>query len=261
MNTLFGAIPMRTLAFLLIAVLPAWADKKPEGTATAQDVVKASIKATGGEELIKKLQCASMKMKGEMTMMGLELEFTGDMLYAPPDKMRMKMNMAIMGQKIAVEQVLNGKKMKATMNGNAMPLDEDTADDLRDNFTEHELSQLVPLLDEKKFKIKLGDDVDVDGKAATAVVVSGESLKDRDVTLYFDKTTNLVVKMKRKGKEPGTGKEVTEETIISDYKDVQKLMTPHKMSIKHDGKAFMTLTLSEIKHMEKIDEKEFSIDD
>ncbi|CAN5146541.1 hypothetical protein BH11PLA2_BH11PLA2_49580 [soil metagenome] len=254
---------MRYLALnlLLLISLPAYADKPPaDATGTATDVVKAAIKATGGAELIDKLKCSTMKMEGEVTVMGLNLDFTGDMAYSPPDKFKMSMKMSVMGMKLNVEQVMNGKKLKSTLNGQAIPIDEDAIAQMKDNMNEHEMSQLTPLLDEKKYKLKLGDEAEIDGSKAALIVVSGESLKDQEVKLYFDKKTNLLVKMQRKSKEQGVG-EVDEESFFTEYKKVQDVMTPMKFVVKHDGKAFMTIKMTEVKLSEKIDDKEFATDD
>lgn len=244
-----------TMCLMLAVAAPTPEDEK----ATA--LVKAGIKALGGAELIEKYKCSTMKAKGEMSTMGIDLEFTANMTYSPPDKYKMAMKASFAGQNIAIEQVMNGKKMKSTMNGNALPLGDDETDNIRENMAEHEITRLTPLLDSKVYKIKLGDDAEVDGKKADVLIVSGGGLKDKEAKLYFDKETHLMVKMKRKTKEPGAGGEVDEEMIISDYKKVEGIMTPHKYEVKHDGKKFMTMTMSDVKMLEKIDDKEFAVDD
>ena len=48
------------------------------------------------------------------------------------------------------------------------------------------------------------------------------SVKDKkDVSLYFDKETGLLAKMEYRGSDPGTGKEINEERIITEYEQEQ----------------------------------------
>jgi hypothetical protein len=68
------------------------------------------------------------------------------------------------------------------------------------------------------------------------------------------------VKTQKKDKDEND-KEIDEESFYQDYKKVQGVMTPHKGVVKHDGKDFMKFTLSDVKHLEKVDDKEFAIDD
>lgn len=238
-----------------------WADK-PSVAATkgASAVVTAAIVATGGEELLNKFKGTSMTMKGEMSMMGLDLEFEGKVIAMQPDKYKMTIDTSLMGQKLSIEQVMNGKKMKASLNGMAIPLDDDTKDQLQDSITEMEITQLTPLLDAKKYTLKSGDEAEVDGKKADVVIVNSENGKVKDMKLFFDKTSHLLVKTQKKDKDE-SDKEIDEESFYLDYKKVQGVLTPHKGSVKHDGKDFMKFTLSDVKLLEKVDDKEFAIDD
>lgn len=254
---------MRTQLFSMLALLVSaatlWADKPATGT--AEDVIKAAIKATGGQELLSKYNGGTMKMKGEVSEMGINVEIEGKVTYMMPDRIRMTMTGAVMGQKFTMEQVMNGKKMKMTLNGADLPIDDNVKAQLASSAAEHEITQLVALIDaKKKYTIKLGDDADVDGKKADVVIVSNEELKVKDVKLFFDKKSHLLVKSQKKDTD-STGGDVNEESFYSDYKEIQGIQTPHKFTIKHDGKDHMTFTVSDVKYMEKIDEKEFPVDD
>ncbi len=250
--------------FLALTAALAWsatalADKAPAATGAAK-VVNEAITAAGGEAVLKKYKGVSMKMKGGISVMGLDLEFDGAVLAMLPDKYRIAIDTGVMGQKINIVQVLNGKKMKATMNGMEIPVDDNLKEQLTSSVAEMEVGQLVPLLDEKKYKLKSGDDVDVDGKKTDVVIVNSVEGPIKDMKLFFDKKSHLLLKTQRKSKDE-TGQDIDEESYFTDYKKVQDLMTPHKGVVKHDGKEFMNFTISEVKHLEKIDDKEFATDD
>lgn len=227
---------------------------------SAADVVNAAIKAHGGKELLDKYLAATVKMAGDMSILGMTAKFDAEITYLIPDKYKTQIAMSVAGQKFNVGQVMNGAKLRMTLNGQEQALDNETKDSIRNDMSEQELGRLTPLLDEKKYKIKLGDDGEVDGKKASVIVVTNPRQNDKESKLFFNKTTNMLMKLERKTKEPGTGNEVKEEIFYQDYKKVQDIQVMHKIVIHHDGKPHATMTVSDIKFSEKIDEKEFAVD-
>jgi hypothetical protein len=227
----------------------------------AEAVVKKAIDAHGGADALNKYKAGTAKMKGEMSVFGMDITFTGEMTYFLPDKYKMTIDAEVAGQKLAIVQVANGKKYKQTINNMAIPLKDAERDELLQSAMMQEVSQLTPLLDAKKYTIKAEKDAEVEGKAAAVVLVTAKGFKD--TKLSFDKKTGLLVKMERKGLAPSMDdpKEVNEETLLSDYQKVEGVLQPMKVVVHHDGKKFMTMTMSDSKLMEKADEKTFATDD
>ena len=56
---------------------------------------------------------------------------------------------------------------------------------------------LTPLLDAKRYALKLEKDADINGNPAAVVSVTGTGIKD--VKLFFDKKSNRLVKTQRRG--------------------------------------------------------------
>jgi hypothetical protein len=215
------------LTALALAVAPS-AAQAPD---TAEAVLKKAIDAHGGADTLKKLQAGESKFKGDMAVFGMELEFTGRMVYQAPDKFRMEIDTEIMGQKLAILQVVNGTKTKNSLNGMAAPLGEAEQKELRQAAMMQEISQLTPLLDAKKFTIKSEKPTD----DANVVLVTAKDLND--TKLFFDKKSGLLVKTQRRGLAPSMGepKEVDEETVMSDFKKVDGVLVPMKLVVNHDG--------------------------
>lgn len=250
-------------AAAVLAPAAARADDKPAPDAKAVEVVKKSIEAHGGADLLDKHPAASAKIKGSISVMGLDIEFTGEMMHVLPDKMKSTMNLDVMGQKITVVQVVNGKDTKVTANGMAAPLPDGVKEEMVAGAVAVEAMQLTPLLDPAKFTIKSAGEGEAGGEKADVVVVTSKRLGDKEWKLFFDRKTGLLAKIQRKGIAPdGAGvKEVDAETVLEDYKKVDGMMTPHKMTTKHDGQPYVTITVTEAKNLEKIDAKEFATDD
>lgn len=238
------------------------------GVAAADDkaeaVIKKAIEAQGGADNLNKYPASRFTMKGEIAIMGTDTEVSGDMA-STSDKFRMNMNLTVMGLQIAIHQVVNGDKGKRTvkvgdMGEQSMGIEKE---ELTLSRLGREVEKLTPLLDAKKFTLRAGDDEDVNGKKAAQVVVTPKGV-DREFKLYFDKESGLLVKTGHQGKGPGEGGaqvDVYQETYPSEYKKVNGVQVAHKLVINHDGKKFLTLNLSDVEVLEKLDDAEFKIDD
>jgi len=253
----------RMIAGLAVAILVASAARADE---KAEAVVKKGIEAHGGADALNKYKAGKMTMKGELSILGMDIEFSGKLSYMTPDRYRMEMEAQIMGQKLQMKQTVKGETVKSviTIAGMNIPAGGDAEkDELKLASVMQEAERLTPLLDSKKFTIKLGDPVDVDGKKADVVVITPAAVK-KEVKFFFDQKTGLLVKTAHRGQGPGddgTPKEVNEETFRSDFKKISGVQTAQKLEVKHDGKKFMTVKASDIELLEKIDDKEFTIDD
>jgi outer membrane lipoprotein-sorting protein len=161
--------------------------------------------------------------------------------------------------------VVKGDSIKSsgTIGGMQIPMNSDAEkQELKMAAVLQEAEQLTPLLDAKKFTIKSGDDDTVNGKKVSVVIATPKAI-DKELKLYFDKESGLVLKTAHKGLAPSEGAptEVLEETYHTEYKKVSGVQTATKLTVTHDGKKFMTMDVSDIELLEKIDDKEFTIDD
>ena len=249
---------MRKLGLATLVALVALAVPQARADDEAIKVIKAGIKAHGGEEALKKNMAGDYKMKGSMTIFGMDLEYTGSIVYQLPDQFKMTIDTSVVGQKMSIVQVGNGDKFKSTLNGAAQKLDDKTTDELRQGAATQEISMLYPLLNKEKYTIKAGKDAKIADVDCGSVVVEGK--KTKTMTLYFDKKTGLLHATTRKSLTPG-GDEVEEETVMTDYKEVDGVKIPMKLLVKHDGKTFMNMTVTEAKLIAKLDPKVFAVDE
>lgn len=243
------------LILAALAVAPAAARADDE----AEKVIKKAVEAHGGEKALTKMTGGEMAIKANMSIMGLEVEFGGEVLYSFPDKFKMTLNGDIMGQKLAISQIINGDKVKMTVMGMAVPIEDKQKEELKQAATMQEMSSIVPLLDKKKFTLKAEKDAKVADEEAAVVTVSAKGLKD--TKMFFGKKTGLLIRTQRQGLDPTGTNEVDEVTDLTDYKKVDGIQTPMTMKTSHDGKAFMTMKVSEVKYHEKLDPKKFAVDD
>jgi hypothetical protein len=221
----------------------------------AKEVIEKAVKAQGGEEKLSKFPAARVKAKGSMELMGVEIEFTLDASVQNPDKFRNDIHLEVMGQKITIVQIYNGKKGWQSMGGEAMEVEGDQLDELKEEAYSNNLEQLYPLLHDKQFELKVVDGDKVDDKPTVGVKVTSKGHKD--MTLYFDKDNGLLVKSRKKSKDPNGGQEVDAETFYKDYKDINGTKQSMKQLLKHDGKKFLEAEVTDMKLLEKIDPSTF----
>lgn len=242
---------MHTLAltFALGLALPA-ADDSPKA------VVEKAVKAHGGADLITKFTAMRVTLKGTVSIADQECELTATGLVQFPGKRKLDGTVNLNGMELKIKQVLDGDKLKVTINGMPFPVrDEQTASE-RDELYADGLARLLPLVKGDGFTLKAGPEVQVGDEAAAAVVV--EHPKHKPVTLAFSKKSGLLVRVSYTATEEG--KEVLKETTYGNHKAVQGVQVPHKETSTKDGKKDSDLTVEKVELLEKADDSEFVLD-
>lgn len=231
----------------------------PAQDADARKVVEASVKAHGGADSLRKYKAGESDFKGDIAIAGMKIPFGGKVTHEVPGKFRMALDVDIAGMKQTITQVVNGKLVTMAVNGQSQKVSEAQKAELLEAPLMQEVAQLTPLLDEpNRFTLAAEKDADVDGKPAHVVRVTVAQPKT-EVRLFFDKESKLLVKTARKGLSPEE-REVTEEAVQSEFKEVSGVKVPMKVTVTHDGKEFMNITVTGAKVLEKADAGLFKSD-
>src|SRR5262249_25464834 len=112
---------------------------------------------------------------------------------------------------------------------------------------------LLPGLADKAYTPTILAETKVGTRPALGVLLSHKDRKD--VSLYFDKETGLLLKSEVRLTDPSS-KEVTFEFLYSDYKDFDGVKLCGKITFKVDDKDF-TMEVNEIKPLEKVEASQF----
>lgn len=223
----------------------------------AKAVIAKAIKAHGGEDVLVKLKAGTSTNKGKIDFPGVgEVDFTQQVMYMLPDKLKEEVEISVNGQNVKIVTVANGDTVSIEAAGNKVDVTDDMKAQLKGMQYMMKVSRLVSLVKEKDYELSLIGEVKVEDKPAVGVRVTNKGQKD--VSLFFDKQTNLLVKIEHRTTQPGGGNEITEERIILEYKkDKDGIQMPKKVLIKHDGKKFAEAEVVEGGLLEKIDDGEF----
>jgi hypothetical protein len=247
MERFLGAVFITALACGLGS--PVRADEKD---ATA--IVDKAIKAMGGEEKLGKANAMSWKAKGKMTFGGSEGDMSAQVTVRGLDQLRQEFEGEFGGNKVQGIFVLDGDKGWRKFGGMGGELDKTAlANQKRGVYLQVVPTTLVQLKG-KGFKMEAGGEEKVGGKPAVAIKATGPDGKD--FTLFFDKESNLPVKLV--AKVAGfQGNEVTQETTYGNYKEFDGIKKATKIESKRDGEKFQELEITEFKVLDKVDPKTF----
>ncbi len=249
MRTSHGA--MLALGLIITTAGPGRADDQ----AAVRTLLDKAIRAHGGEANLAKFKAVTAKLKGAFHGLPQAVAFSGELTIQGPEQQRIDLELDAFDQKIRVVHVLNGNKGWNRFGDDTEEMDKEELAEAKEQAYADWASTLIPLKD-KAFTLAPLGEIKIDKRPALGIKVSHKDR--RDVSLYFDKETHLLVKIESRVKDDDTGAEVTEESFPSDYRDVQGTKQAMKFTIKRDGKLYMEGELSNIKLLEKVDDATFA---
>jgi hypothetical protein len=135
-----------------------------------------------------------------------------------------------------------------------MELEGEMGDEVQFQLYTEGLTRLIPLKD-KAFTLAPAGEIMVHDKPAFGFKVSRKN--QRDVNLFFDKATGMLVKIQSRGKDPALGQEFDQEILFSDYKDTPAGQRPAKVVIKRDGNVYLEAQYFDFNASEKPDDSQF----
>lgn len=232
---------------LVAAALAGWA--RADEPKDARAVIEKAVRASGGAKAVAKTRARTWTSKGTYYGMGGEVPFTATHAMELPDKFRFE----VQG---FMTMVVNGNKGWVQMNGETQQMNKDQLANAREGMYVGRVAELVPLLKDKGFKLTLLGESKVGKTAAIGVKVAHAGHKD--VKLYFDKESGLLLKAEARVKaEEAGGKEVKQEEELSDYKEVDGVKMPTKTVIRRDGERYVEAENSDYKFPKSLPEKNF----
>jgi len=242
---MFRIVLLPLLCALLLVHAPVG---KADDQAEALKIVDRAIKAAGGEERLAKIKAVTWDEKGVYYGMGEAMPYTGKTAVAYPDRVRME----IVG---IFTLAYTGKAGWTKMGDELKDLSKEELAELQEESRATWLSSLLPLQGEGITLSLIGNKM-VDDRPAVGVRASTKG--HRDVDLFFDKETGLLVMLRHTVKaEELEGKEVTQEMVFRDYKPVDGTRAAMKVLITRDGKKFVESEILKIEFHEKLDQKLF----
>lgn len=241
----------RTLSAVVILLLAGASHAQEDAAA----ILEKGIQAHGGEAKLAKVKAATWRAKGTIYGAGDPTPYTGEWALQFPAQARVILEMEINGVPIKHIRVLDRDKGWIKQNrDDAYELDDDLLTEDRRQVGLQWLATLLPLRD-KAFTLTTLPETKIDGTAAVGIKATA---KDRpDVRLYFDKEKGLLLRFESPVKDPKTGKDIRQEILYSDYKEVDGVQKAMKMTIRREGKKYLEQEIADFRLKDKIDDRTF----
>ncbi|HMF20498.1 MAG TPA: hypothetical protein VKE98_25030 [Gemmataceae bacterium] len=218
-------------------------------------LVKKAIKAHGGAANLAKQKSVHVKATGTLDFMN-KLKFSTESFFQEPDKFKNVVELEINNMNIRVIQVFNGKKFWINAMDKTTELkDKKDIAELRENLYVEKLTNLVGLMDKGITLSPLGE-VQINDKATIGVRASSKG--HRDINLYFDKKSHMLVKSETRTVDFQTKQEVSQEKYYSDYQEMGGVQQPRKLIIHQDGKRHITLDITSVSVVERHEDSVFA---
>ena len=213
----------------------------------AKAIVAKAYAAVGGEKAAKPLG-ATWKEEGTYYGMGDGLPYTSTCAMQPPDRFRME----IVG---VFTIVIDGDKGWNGAGGGTAEMTKEQLDAQKQMLYATRIMGVAPLANEKGYQVTLAAEEKVNDRPAYALKIAHD--KHKDLTLYIDKESFLVVKSAQRVQSEEQSKEVDQEDFYSDYKEFGGRKHPMTIAIHRDGKKFVEAKVTDFKLDDKLFEKPY----
>jgi hypothetical protein len=222
---------------------------------TPQTVIQRAIKARGGEERLLKARADRVRMRGLAFLGDKEVPFTIETTVQLPGQMKTVQQLSSQQRTVIIVQGLNGDHAWSTLDGKPEKVEPATLHEMREVLNLNRAARLTPLLADGTVQLELLSEAKVNDRPAHVVKVVTRGR--RDIRLFFDKETGFLVKTEHQ-LDDGSGKEMVDERIYGDFRDVGGMIRPIKVVGYRKGAKVMEAELIDVKYFDRVDEAEFA---
>ena len=248
---------MRTrpaLVALCLAALVPLVLARPESALTPRQVIERAIVAHGGYEKLAKSRAERLELRGTIYVGKTAVPFTNHVTLQLPGQYKSVVVLQQGDKRHGVVHLIDGDNAMVAIDGQPQTVNSLHLSQLRQTLQLEQAMRLVPLLSDPGFTLHPGQDYSYNGGVVTSVRVQGKS--QRELVLFFDRATGLLVKSEHRIDGPG-GKDVTQEAFYGDYREIGGHRRPGKVMIQRDGQKVMDVELVAAQRVVRIDVLEF----
>jgi hypothetical protein len=209
------------------------------GQETAKAVVERAVAAHGGAEKLSRARADRSRWRGVVWAGNASAPFTSEVTVRLPKKYKSSVTLREGDRTRVVVHEVDGDAATITIDGVEQKVQGTHANQLRQTLELEAVMRLAPLLDEKAYVLTLLGDFRMGAQTLVGVLVKGGG--QREVKLYFDRQTSLLVKAEQK--IDGDGKDVVQEVLYRDHRDVGGYKRPGRAAVYRDGKKVMEAEL------------------
>ena len=241
------------VALCLASAVP-FAVARPEPALTPRQLIERAIVAHGGYEKLAKSHAERIRLRGTMFVGKSAVPFTNDLTLQLPGQYKSVVVVQQGERRHGIVHLLDGDNATVVIDGQPQTVNSLHLSQLRQTLQLEQAMRLVPLLSDPGFSLMPGQDYAYNGGVITSVRVQGKG--QRELVLYFDRASALLVKSEHKIDGPG-GKDILQEAFYSDFREVGGHVRPGKVLVQRDGQKVMEAELVAAQRVVRIDVLEF----
>jgi hypothetical protein len=224
--------------------------------ANARTVIERAIEAQGGEAKVAQLRTMRIKVEGSAELIpGQPMALVVEDIWQMPDRYKSTSILSLGGRKVTQTQTIDGDKGWIQVDGMVQDMPKDALAEMKEQKYAEDLDR-ISFLKDTGMELSLLDEVKVSGSPAAGVLVKSKG--HRDVKLYFDKETGLLLKREHSVLDPASGKMAVQEVVFGDYQEKDGLKHYKAITAYRDGKKLIEAKVTEIELLQKLDEKVFA---
>lgn len=221
----------------------------------AQKIVDQALAAGGGEARLSNLKAAVWKTRAVAHFTGSPVPSTGTLYGQLPNSFRRESTSVRDGKSETRVYIVNGNRGWSKQGDEVKSLTDQELLAEKDTFFHKQAAlTLVPLKGKGVDLQYVGEDK-VEGRPVAVVRAKKQGF--HDITLYFDKSSHLVVKSEGVALDARTGKETKLEHYYSQHKDFDGIKYPTKTVTLRDGKLMLEVETLEFKPQSQIEASKF----
>ncbi len=240
----------KSLSIWLLSLLLFSLMASPALSQSADDILNKMIDAMGGRKAMEAVKDQRSTGTMELTQMGLSGTVT--QYFKRPNKNRM--DIEVMGMVITNAFDGDSAWMVNPQTGSTEEMPEDQA-----VYMKREAMGDDAFLNPKKHGISYTAKGKENVEGKECFVLEQKHSDGYVLTLYVDTNTDLIHKTKGLNLNQ-MGIEVEQESVMTDYKKVNGLMSSHTLTVYQDGEEFFVFTLEEIKYNTGLEDSFFEME-
>jgi len=243
------------IVFLVALILPSMAATRD----SARVIILKAIKAQGGTEKIARLRIMRIKAEGTMTVSPDQANcpVIFEDIWQMPTRYRSTLTMQLIDGTITQTQVIDGDTGWIQVNNQpAQRMSREALAEMKEQKYAEDLDRLL-FLNDKTITLSILEEIMINEKPATGVLVKSKG--HREVSLYFETGSGLLVKRIQHVKDDERGKEVMQEVTFSDYREKDGVNYYRHITMSREGVIVVDAKLTEVKVLSKVDDKLFAL--
>jgi hypothetical protein len=242
----------------MLVVPAALAQPPDENKIASQNVARATVeravKAHGGDIKVGRSRLINLKLRAKVMLPpDAEAPFALEITAQLPDKYRSVVTTNYQGVPITRTVIINGDQGWATVNDQGKELTAKEIKEAKEQMYAETVARLITLR-ESDYQLKAMDDVMMDKRSVQVVNVVSKG--HREVNLFFDKQTGLLVKMEHVVHDH-EAKESSQEVVFSGHRDTNGPKHWGKAVVFNNHNRIFEAELAEVRFPEKLDDRLF----